>query len=154
MNALPTSMWTGQGRCMTCTSLRTQECSESCKQGLSFPPAYPGLPWLMKLYTGHLDSTKEQFNYQLSRCSMTVECAFGHLKGRWHCLLTRFDISQKNIPMVISACCVLHNICEAKGGKFCWDGERRWSSCLLNFSSQTQGLLEELNVELLSSGRL
>ncbi|CAM4590154.1 unnamed protein product [Lepidochelys kempii] len=30
-------------------------------------PAYPLLPWLMKPYTGSLDSSKEQFNYRLSR---------------------------------------------------------------------------------------
>ncbi|CAM5110934.1 unnamed protein product [Natator depressus] len=29
--------------------------------------AYPLLPWLMKPYTGSLDSSKEQFNYRLSK---------------------------------------------------------------------------------------
>ncbi|CAM4466449.1 unnamed protein product [Lepidochelys kempii] len=45
-------------------------------------PAYPLMPWLMKPYTGGLDSSKEQFNYRLSKCRMVVECAFGHLKAR------------------------------------------------------------------------
>uniref|UniRef100_A0A8C4YQS5 Putative nuclease HARBI1 n=1 Tax=Gopherus evgoodei TaxID=1825980 RepID=A0A8C4YQS5_9SAUR len=40
-------------------------------------PAYPLMPWLMKLYTGKLDRSKDWFNYRLSRCRMTVECAFG-----------------------------------------------------------------------------
>ncbi|CAM5144384.1 unnamed protein product [Eretmochelys imbricata] len=78
-------------------------------------PAYPLLPWLMKPYTGTLDSGKEQFNYRLSKCRMVVECAFGRLKVRWCCLLTRLDLSTTNIPIVIAACCVLHNICESKG---------------------------------------
>ncbi|KAG6932672.1 hypothetical protein G0U57_020946, partial [Chelydra serpentina] len=39
-------------------------------------PAYPLMPWLMKPYTGALDSEKKLFNYQLSKCTMVVECAF------------------------------------------------------------------------------
>ncbi|EMP29783.1 hypothetical protein UY3_13153 [Chelonia mydas] len=42
-------------------------------------PDYPLLPWLIKPYTGTLDSSKEQFNYRLSKCRMVVECAFGCL---------------------------------------------------------------------------
>ncbi|KAG6934238.1 hypothetical protein G0U57_017644, partial [Chelydra serpentina] len=45
-------------------------------------PAYPLMPWLMKLYTGTLDTGKEQFKYRLSKCRMVVECAFGRLKAR------------------------------------------------------------------------
>ncbi|KAG6932218.1 hypothetical protein G0U57_000214, partial [Chelydra serpentina] len=60
-------------------------------------PAYPLMPWLMKPYTGALDSSKELFNYRLSKCRMVVECAFGHLKGRWRSLLTRSDLSKTNI---------------------------------------------------------
>ncbi|XP_074828142.1 uncharacterized protein LOC141998984 [Natator depressus] len=56
-------------------------------------PAYPLLPWLMKPFTGSLDSSKEQFNYSLRKCRMVVECAFGCLKARWCCLLTRSDLS-------------------------------------------------------------
>ncbi|KAG6929024.1 hypothetical protein G0U57_006683, partial [Chelydra serpentina] len=75
-------------------------------------PAYPLMPWLMKPYTGALDSDKELFNYRLSKCRMVVECAFGHLKGCWRSLLTHSDLSETNIPIVIAACCVLHNLCE------------------------------------------
>ncbi|KAM7161246.1 uncharacterized protein RBU57_011055 [Macrochelys suwanniensis] len=31
-------------------------------------PTYPLMPWLMKPYTGSLDTSKERFNYRLSRC--------------------------------------------------------------------------------------
>uniref|UniRef100_A0A8C8R4N1 DDE Tnp4 domain-containing protein n=1 Tax=Pelusios castaneus TaxID=367368 RepID=A0A8C8R4N1_9SAUR len=81
-------------------------------------PAYPLMPWLMKPYTGNLDRSKERFNYRLSHCRMTVECAFGHLKGRWRCLYGRLDLAEDHIPAVIASCCVLHNICESRGEKF------------------------------------
>ncbi|KAG6933784.1 hypothetical protein G0U57_018479, partial [Chelydra serpentina] len=81
-------------------------------------PAYLLMPWLMKPYTGALDSEKELFNYRLSKCRMVVECAFGCLKGRWRSLLTRSDVSETNIHIVIAACCVLHNLCDRKGETF------------------------------------
>ncbi|XP_065446578.1 uncharacterized protein LOC135982662 [Chrysemys picta bellii] len=88
-------------------------------------PAYPLMPWLMKPYTGSLDRSQELFNYRLSKCRMVVECVFGRLKGRWRSLLTRSDLSQTNIPIVIAACCVLHNLCESKGETFMagWETE-------------------------------
>ncbi|CAM5142436.1 unnamed protein product [Natator depressus] len=88
-------------------------------------PAYPLMPWLMKLYTGSLDSSQELFNYKLSKCRMVVECAFGCLKARWCSLLTWLDVSKTNISTVITACCALHNICESKGETFMagWEAE-------------------------------
>ncbi|XP_065437947.1 uncharacterized protein LOC135980972 [Chrysemys picta bellii] len=81
-------------------------------------PAYPLMPWLMKPYTDTLDSSQDLFNYRLSKCRMVVECAFGRLKVRWRSLLSRIDLSKINIPIVIAACCALHNICESKGETF------------------------------------
>ncbi|CAM5107143.1 unnamed protein product [Eretmochelys imbricata] len=88
-------------------------------------PTYPLMPYLMKPYTGSLDSSKERFNNRLSQCRMTVECAFGHLKGRWHSLYGKLDLADDNIPSVISVCCTLHNICEGKGERFpqAWNSE-------------------------------
>ncbi|CAM5085083.1 unnamed protein product [Eretmochelys imbricata] len=80
--------------------------------------AYPLMPWLMKPYTGSVDSSQELFNYRLSKCRMVVECAFEHLKACWRSLVTWLDLSETNIPIVIAACCVLHNICESKGETF------------------------------------
>lgn len=48
---------------------------------------------------------------------MTVECAVGRVKGHWWCLLTRMDLNEKNIPIVIAPSCDLNNICEAMGEK-------------------------------------
>ncbi|CAM5147600.1 unnamed protein product [Eretmochelys imbricata] len=91
--------------------------------------AYPLMPWLMKPYTGTLNSSKELFNYRLSKCRMVVVCAFGCLKGRWCSLLTRSALSETNIPIVIAACCVLRNLCESKGETFMvgWEVE---TNCL------------------------
>uniref|UniRef100_A0A8C0J8B7 DDE Tnp4 domain-containing protein n=1 Tax=Chelonoidis abingdonii TaxID=106734 RepID=A0A8C0J8B7_CHEAB len=87
-------------------------------------PAYPLMPWLMKPYTGKLDRSKDRFNYRLSRCRMTVECAFGRLKGRWRSLYGKLDVGESSIPAIITACCILHNICEGKGETF----SEEWTS--------------------------
>ena len=79
-------------------------------------PAYPLMPWLMKPFSDNGRLTKEQhtFNYRLSKARMVVENAFGRLKGRWHCLLKRNDSNLKNVPNIVAACCVLHNLCETR----------------------------------------
>lgn len=76
--------------------------------------AYPLMSWLMKPYSDHGQLTVEQqhFNYRLSRARMTVECAFGRLKGRWRCLLKQSELQLKTMPVVVTACCILHNLCE------------------------------------------
>ena len=33
------------------------------------------------------------------------------LKGRWRCLLVKLDESVDKIPLTITTCCILHNIC-------------------------------------------
>lgn len=43
---------------------------------------------------------------------MSVECAFGRLKGRWRCLAKRLDVDIASVPNIIITCCTLHNICE------------------------------------------
>ncbi|CAM4559683.1 unnamed protein product [Lepidochelys kempii] len=87
--------------------------------------AYPLMPWLMKPYPGSLESRKEQFTNRLSWCRMTLECAFGSLKGRWCCLYGNLDLVNDSVPAVMSACCNLHNICEGKGERFtqAWNSE-------------------------------
>ena len=83
-------------------------------------PAYLLLPWLMKPYVqdSNLSNQKKAFNYRLSRARMVIKNAFDRLKGRWRCLLKRNDITTEDIPTVITACCVLHNICEVHKDEF------------------------------------
>ena len=57
-------------------------------------------------------SQQKTFNYTLSRSRIVVENAFGHLKARWRRLTKRNDMDVINIPHVVNACCVVHNICE------------------------------------------
>jgi hypothetical protein len=49
---------------------------------------------------------------------MVIENAFGCLKGRWRCLLKRNDTATADVPNMITACCVLHNICEVHKDEF------------------------------------
>jgi hypothetical protein len=83
-------------------------------------PAYPLLPWLMKAFpdNGRLSRQQRTFNYRLSRARVVVEHAYGRLKGRWRCLLKRLDISVSDVPGLVAACCVLHNMCEIHGDSF------------------------------------
>ena len=76
--------------------------------------AYPFLPWLVKpfLFSSSLNSQQKKFNYKLSQARVVVEIAFGCLKARWHRLSKQIDIHIDNVPHIIAACCVLHNVCE------------------------------------------
>ena len=83
-------------------------------------PAYPLLDWLMKAFpdTGHLTPEQRYFNYRLSSARVIVEHAYGKLKDRWRCLLKRLDIDVADVPELVLACCVLHNVCEVHGDDF------------------------------------
>ena len=72
---------------------------------------YPLLTWLMKPYA-HNTSAQRSYNYRLSRARIVVENAFGRLKARWRQLLKPNDMLIENVPNLVAACCVLHNICE------------------------------------------
>lgn len=76
-------------------------------------PVYPLLPWLIKPYPGTGLSTKARnFNTRLSRAHVVVECTFGRLKGRWRSLLKRNDVRIDHMTTLVTACCILHNMCE------------------------------------------
>lgn len=63
-------------------------------------------------------SAQTTFNYRLSKARVTVERAFGRLKGRWRCLMKRYDCHMENINTTITACCVLHNFCEVNNEEY------------------------------------
>ncbi|XP_042309854.1 protein ANTAGONIST OF LIKE HETEROCHROMATIN PROTEIN 1-like [Sceloporus undulatus] len=90
--------------------------------GVQVPPllvgdgAYPIRKWLMKPYRGgNITPAQNKFNAALSRARCVVERAFGRLKNRWGCLLGRLTVGEPNFATVVSACAVLHNICETRG---------------------------------------
>lgn len=88
-------------------------------------PAYPLLEWLMKAFpdTGHLTPQQRYYNYRLSKARVVVEHAYGRLKGRWRCLMKRLDIDVMDVPELVLACCVLHNVCIMHGEDYisAWD---------------------------------
>ncbi|XP_070571964.1 uncharacterized protein [Ptychodera flava] len=77
-------------------------------------PANPLLPNLMKPFSdnGRLTPEQNQYSKRLSSARIVIENAFGRAKGRWRCLLKRNDCNLDIIPTIISACCILHNLCE------------------------------------------
>ena len=77
----------------------------------------PAYPLLMKPYLENVHTTPQEqnFNHRQSRARMVVENAFGRLKGRWRCLLKRNDSHISNVPYIVGACVVLHNMCEIYG---------------------------------------
>ncbi|XP_003389375.1 PREDICTED: protein ANTAGONIST OF LIKE HETEROCHROMATIN PROTEIN 1-like [Amphimedon queenslandica] len=82
--------------------------------------AYPLSSWLMKPFAHNteLNDSERKYNYYLSKSRIVVENAFGRLKARWRRLLKRNDMMIDNVPYVVSACCILHNVCEVHGEAF------------------------------------
>ena len=82
--------------------------------------AYPLETWLMKPFSQNVAVTPQHrtYNYRISRARIVVENAFGRLKARWRRLMKRNDMHMENIPTVITATCVLHNLCEVHGETF------------------------------------
>lgn len=78
---------------------------------------YPNLSWLIVPYKDigrGLTQKQTYFNLKHSQTRIKVEQAFGLLKGRWRCLLHNLEISFEIVSHVITACCILHNICEER----------------------------------------
>lgn len=82
--------------------------------------AYPLQSWLMKPFSENSQLTVQQknYNYRKSRARIIVENAYGRLKARWRRLMKKNEMHVSNVPTVISACCVLHNVCEIHGEEF------------------------------------
>ncbi|MBC8083259.1 MAG: aldehyde dehydrogenase family protein [Hymenobacter sp.] len=83
--------------------------------------AYPCRPWMLAPFKGHKDGMSRDeyhWNFVQSSTRMCIERAFGMLKGRWRILLKRVDMQLKNVPEMVSACLVLHNICIIFGDSF------------------------------------
>lgn len=83
-------------------------------------PAYPLMSWLMKPYPENnaTPNTQKTFNYQLSRARMTVENTFGRWKGRFVRFSKRVDMEVPSLVIVITASCIMHNVCEIQNNEF------------------------------------
>ncbi|XP_062208727.1 protein ANTAGONIST OF LIKE HETEROCHROMATIN PROTEIN 1-like [Phragmites australis] len=77
---------------------------------------YPLMDWLLVPYT-HQNMTWAQhvFNERVDGVRAVARDAFQRLKARWGCLQKRTEVKLQDLPIVLGACCVLHNICERAG---------------------------------------
>ncbi|KAH7523840.1 protein ALP1-like [Ziziphus jujuba] len=76
---------------------------------------YPLMDWVLVPYTQqHLTWTQHAFNEKIGEIQKVAKDAFARLKGRWSCLQKRTEVKLQDLPVVLGACCVLHNICEMK----------------------------------------
>ena len=75
--------------------------------------AYPLQRWLITPYrdNGHLTPSQRHFNTMLSSNRVTIERAFGLLKGRFPRLTHLVVNKVESAVDIIMACCVFHNIC-------------------------------------------
>ena len=61
----------------------------------------------------NLTCTQSLYNYHLSRSCIVAENAFGRLKVKWWRICGINDMHIDHVPCVVTACCILHIICEA-----------------------------------------
>ncbi|KAE8675078.1 Detected protein of confused Function [Hibiscus syriacus] len=78
-------------------------------------PGYPLMDWVLVPYKQHhFTWTQHAFNEKIGEIQRVSKKAFGRLKGRWSCLQKRTEVKLQDLPVVLGACCVLHNICELR----------------------------------------
>ncbi|CAN1284907.1 Protein ALP1-like [Linum perenne] len=76
---------------------------------------YPLMDWVLVPYTHqNLTWTQHAFNEKIGEVQGVAKDAFARLKGRWSCLQKRTEVKLQDLPVVLGACCVLHNICEMR----------------------------------------
>lgn len=80
---------------------------------------YPPLDWLLVPYAqSNLTWSQHAFNEKMEDILKTGKDAFSRLKGRWRFLQKRAEVKLPELPAILGACCVLHNICELEGEGF------------------------------------
>ncbi|XP_062213800.1 protein ALP1-like [Phragmites australis] len=78
--------------------------------------SYPLMDWVLVPYTHqNLTWTQHAFNEKVGDLRRVAVDAFARLKARWACLQKRTEVKLQDLPVVLGACCVLHNICELRG---------------------------------------
>ncbi|KAI4335264.1 hypothetical protein L6164_013928 [Bauhinia variegata] len=76
---------------------------------------FPLMDWVLVPYTHqNLTWTQHAFNEKIGDIQKVAKEAFGRMKGRWSCLQKRTEVKLQDLPVVLGACCVLHNICEMR----------------------------------------
>lgn len=76
---------------------------------------FPLMDWMLVPYTHqNLTWTQHTFNEKVGEVRDVAKRAFARLKGRWGCLQKRTEMKLQDLPVLLGACCVLHNICELR----------------------------------------
>lgn len=76
---------------------------------------FPLMDWILVPYTHqNLTWTQHAFNEKIGDVQKIAKGAFSKLKARWGCLQKRTEVKLQELPVVLGACCVLHNICEMR----------------------------------------
>ncbi|CAL1594711.1 unnamed protein product [Knipowitschia caucasica] len=82
--------------------------------------SFPLKRWLLTGYNleDRLSPEQRRFTHALNAARAVVPVAFTRLKGRWGCLEKRNEIEVTAMPAMVTACCILHNVCEYLGDEF------------------------------------
>ncbi|KNA24991.1 hypothetical protein SOVF_010620 [Spinacia oleracea] len=76
---------------------------------------YPLMDWCLVPYSHqNLTWTQHAFNEKIGDVQKVAKDSFYRLKKRWGCLQKRTEVKLQELPVVLGACCVLHNICEMR----------------------------------------
>lgn len=76
---------------------------------------FPLMDWLLVPYAHqNLTWTQHAFNEKIAEVEGVAKEALTRLKARWSCLRKRTEMKLQDLPVVLGACCVLHNICEMR----------------------------------------
>ncbi|KAL6558628.1 hypothetical protein OROMI_018978 [Orobanche minor] len=74
---------------------------------------YPLLDWVLVPYSHqNLTWAQHAFNERAADVQRIAKESVMRLKARWGCLQKRTEMKLQDLPVVLGACCVLHNICE------------------------------------------
>lgn len=78
------------------------------------------MPWLVLPYkvNGHLTPQQIECNYMLSSTRMSVERAFGNLKGHFRRIKFFNEYRQMPFINVVVAACILYNYCIDKNDTY------------------------------------
>jgi hypothetical protein len=78
--------------------------------------SYPLMDWTLVPYAHqNLTWTEHAFNERVAAARGVARGAVRRLKARWRCLQRRSEVKMQDLPSMIAACCVLHNVCERAG---------------------------------------
>lgn len=74
---------------------------------------YPLMDWVLVPYSHqNLTWAQHSFNEKIEENQKVAKDAFMRLKARWTCLQKRTEVKLQDLPVLLGAACVLHNICE------------------------------------------